>query len=58
VSAGGKGDPSKSPASDGGKGDPSKSTISDGGKGGSSMTAKTQRLPIKGHPSMPEKGGL
>jgi hypothetical protein len=43
----GKGDPSKTPASDGGKGDPSKSPVSDGGKGGSSMTAKPQRLPIK-----------
>ncbi|XP_047058374.1 protein argonaute 4A-like [Lolium rigidum] len=56
VSAGGKGDPSKSPASDGGKGDPSKSTIFDGGKGGSSMTAKTQRLPIKRPPQHARKG--
>ncbi|KAK1664254.1 hypothetical protein QYE76_052413 [Lolium multiflorum] len=56
VSAGGKGDPSKPPASDGGKGDPSKSTMSDGGKGGSSMTAKTQRLPIKRPPQHATKG--
>ncbi|KAK1664259.1 hypothetical protein QYE76_052418 [Lolium multiflorum] len=56
VSGGGKGDTSKPPASDGGKGDPSKSTMSDGGKGGSSMTAKTQRLPIKRPPQHATKG--